>query len=118
VWSRKKRVLTTRARLSRSPIMTPVYKHHASTKLVVRNLAPNTTADNLNFMFEEFGTVQSVKLMTDVMTGRCRGVAFVTVDEQVTGSACNALNGSRQEGRIIQVSIEQKAGRTIGHVDR
>ena len=95
-----------------------MYKHHPSTKMVVRNLAPNTTAGNLNFMFEEFGAVRSVKLMTDVMTGRCRGVAFVTVDEQVSGSACDSLNGSRHEGRIIQVSIEQKSGRTIGHAAR
>jgi len=95
-----------------------MYKHQPSTKMVVRNLAPNTTAGKVNFMFEAFGAVRSVKLMTDVMTGRCRGVAFVTVDEQVSGSAREALNGSCHEGRTIQVSIEQKSGRTIGHVDR
>lgn len=90
-----------------------MYKHHFTTKMVVRNLAPNTTVEKLNFMFEEYGAVHSVKLMTDVMTGRCGGVAFITVDEQITGSACDALNGSRHEGRVIQVSIEQKSGRTV-----
>jgi len=88
-----------------------MYKHHYSTKMVVRNLAPTTTAAMLNIMFEEFGAVHSVKLATDVMTGRCGGVAYVTVDEQVSGSACAALNGSRHEGRIIRVSIEQKSAR-------
>lgn len=88
-----------------------MHKHHYSTKMVVRNLAPTTTTAMLNVMFEEFGAVHSVKLTTDVMTGRCGGVAYVTVDEQVTGSACAALNGSRHEGRIIRVSIEQKSAR-------
>lgn len=91
--------------------MTP-YKQHFATKLVVRNLAPNTTVEKLNFMFADYGAVHSVKLLTDVMTGRCGGVAYVTVDEQVTGSACDALDGSRHEGRVIQVSIEHKSGRT------
>ncbi|MFW2405401.1 MAG: RNA-binding protein [Gammaproteobacteria bacterium] len=94
--------------------MTPAYKHHFSTKMVVRNLAPDTTVEKLNFMFAEYGAVHSVKLRTDVMTGRCGGVAYVTVDEQVTGSAQNALDGSHQEGRVIRVSIEQKSGRTAG----
>lgn len=91
-----------------------MYKHHFTTKMVVRNLAPNTTIEKLNTMFEEYGAVHSVKLMTDVMTGRCGGVAFVTVDERVTGSACGALDGSRYEGRVIRVSIERKPGRTFG----
>jgi len=93
-------------------------KHHFSTKMVVRNLAPNTTVEKLNFMFAEYGAVHSVKLRADVMTGRCGGVAFVTVGEQVTGSACDALDGSRHEGRVIHVSIEHKPGRTVGRGDR
>jgi RNA recognition motif-containing protein len=92
-----------------------MYKHHYSTKMVVRNLPPSTTIEKLNFMFAEYGAVHSVKLRADVMTGRCGGVAFVIVDEQVTGSACDALDGSRHEGRIIRVSIEQKSGRAFGH---
>jgi RNA recognition motif-containing protein len=85
-----------------------MYRTHSSTKLVVRNLAPTTTAAMLNVMFKEFGAVNSVRMATDVMTGRCGGVAYVTVDEEVTGAACAALHGSRHEGRTIHVSIERK----------
>lgn len=98
--------------------MTPAYKHHLTTKMVVRNLAPNTTVEKLNFMFERYGAVHSVKLMSDVMTGRCGGVAYVAVGEEVAGSARNALDGTRHEGRVIRVSIEQKPGRSISHGDR
>jgi hypothetical protein len=51
--------------------------------------------------------------MTDVMTGRCSGVAYVTVDEVLAGSARAVLDGSSYGGRIIQVSIEHKPGRPI-----
>jgi len=95
-----------------------MYKHHSSTKLVVRNLAPSTTAGQLDYIFAEFGDVRSVKMTTDVMTGRCRGVAFVTLDEQNSGSACSTLNGSLHEGRVIEVSIEQRSGRISGRNDR
>ncbi|MDJ0927891.1 MAG: RNA-binding protein [Gammaproteobacteria bacterium] len=94
--------------------MSPVYRYHAMTRMVVRNLAPNTTAEALNSMFAEHGAVHSVKLITDVMTGRCGGVAYVTIDERVTGAARDALDGSRHEGRVIEVSIEKKSVWTVG----
>jgi hypothetical protein len=49
-----------------------------------------------------------MKMMTDVMTGRCVGVAFVTLAERVIGEAMNALDNSHQSGRIISVSLERK----------
>jgi hypothetical protein len=87
------------------------HQHRNTTKLVLRNLAPNMTAETLNSMLEVHGDVRSVKVMTDVMTGRCSGVAYITVDESVPGSAHAALDGSLCGGRIIQVSIEYKPGR-------
>ena len=96
--------------------MTRVYRHHNTTKMVVRNLAPNTTKDMLDAMFAKYGSVHSVKLATDVMTGRCGGVAYVSVTERINGAARRALDGSLCEGRVISVSIEHKAGRGIGQV--
>lgn len=93
--------------------MTPKYSYRHSNKIVVHNLAPSVTVEILTRIFEEFGTVRTVKLMTDVMTGRCCGVGFVTLDEHVTGSALAALDGSSCEGRVIQVSVEHKLGRPI-----
>lgn len=86
-------------------------KHHCMTKMVVRNLAPGMTADELNLMFAAYGVVHSISLVTDVMTGRCGGFGFVSLDEWETGNACAALDGSRYRGRVISVKLEQKAGR-------
>ncbi|MEJ2123170.1 MAG: RNA-binding protein [Alphaproteobacteria bacterium] len=84
-------------------------KHHYVTKFVVRNLSPSMTAEKLNRIFAEYGVVQSVRLTQDVMTGRCGGLGFVSLDETVTGTACDALDGSRHGGRVIRVALERKS---------
>ena len=45
-------------------------------KLYVGNLPWTTTEEDLNQMFGECGTVESVALITDRETGRSRGFAF------------------------------------------
>ena len=107
-----------RMRRRRPHRMAPVYKHHITTKLVVRNLAPNMTVDKVNDIFKDYGAMRSVRLMTDVMTGRCSGVAFVALDEHVAGHAASALDGSCQYGRVIRVGIERKTDRTVGRAER
>jgi RNA recognition motif-containing protein len=93
------------------------YQHRNTAKLVLRNLAPDMTAKTLGSLLEGYGDVRSVKVMTDVMTGRCSGVAYITVEELVPGSTRAALDGSFCGGRIIQVSIEHKPGRSIWIAD-
>ncbi len=94
--------------------MTFRQKLRSATKMVVRNLGPGTTSEAVGILFQAHGTVRSVRLMTDVMTGRCSGVAYVTLDEPVAGSACLALNGSDYEGRVIRVSVEKKTRWGVG----
>ncbi len=86
-------------------------KPHCTTKLVVRNLSPHMTADQLSRLFSEHGAVRSVSLATDIMTGSCRGFGFVSLDEPQAGAALNALDGSSLGGRIISVAIEHKTVR-------
>jgi RNA recognition motif-containing protein len=81
------------------------------TKMVVRNLPPQVTPQSLSAAFSAHGDVRSVSLATDVMTGRCRGLGFVSLDESLSGAALDALDGSRMGGNIIRVSLEQKASR-------
>lgn len=78
------------------------------TKLVVHNLSPLTTVESLGRLFADFGTVRSISLATDVMTGRCGGVGFVNVNEQNDGAAIDALDGKCVDGRVLQVSLETK----------
>ena len=46
-------------------------------KLIIRNLARSTTAEELKVLFEEYGAVQSCDLVLDKVTGESKGFAFV-----------------------------------------
>ena len=87
-----------------------------TTKMMVQNLSSRTTEDSLSRLFSDYGTVRSVCLATDVMTGRCGGFGFVHLDEQQTGAALNALNGRCVGDRVLLVTFEQKRyHETIAH---
>ncbi len=75
-------------------------------KLFVGNVPFNTTEDELRDLFAQHGTVISVKLITDRMTGRSKGIAFVemsTVDE--ANDAINALNNANFNDRPLVVNV-------------
>ena len=57
------------------------------TKMMVENLSSRTSVESMNRLFSEFGVVRSVRLATDIMTGRCVGFGFVHLDEKKTGAA-------------------------------
>ncbi len=78
------------------------------TKMMVENLSSRTTVESLNKLFSEFGAVRSVRLATDVMTGRCGGFGFVQLDEAHSGAALFALNGKCLGDRVLRVTLEQK----------
>jgi RNA recognition motif-containing protein len=57
--------------------------------LFVGNLDPAATAKDLETLFSEFGVVKSVDLITDLITRRSRGCAYVHMEEAL--SAQNAM---------------------------
>jgi cold-inducible RNA-binding protein len=74
-------------------------------KLYVGNLSFQTTENDLQDLFEQHGSVNEVKLMTDRMTGRSRGFAFVTMNDAAQASAAiTALNGRDLNGRDLTVN--------------
>jgi len=76
-----------------------------SKKLYVGNLAYETTEASLAPLFEAMGEVVSVNLVTDRMTGRSRGFAFVEMAEvSAAQQAINELNGKALDGRNIKVA--------------
>jgi len=81
---------------------------HFTTRMVVRNLSPDVTVERLSRLFAAHGAVRSVRLATDVMTGRCSGIGYVSLDEQQTGAAVVALDRSLLGGRLISVTMEPK----------
>jgi len=56
-------------------------------------------------MFEEFGTVDRVNIVTDRDTGRARGFGFVEMGDDHEGEkAISALNGRNLDGRALNVN--------------
>ena len=56
-------------------------------KLYVGNLAFQTTSEELQTMFAQAGTVESVSLIEDRETGRSRGFGFVEMSTKEEGAA-------------------------------
>jgi RNA recognition motif-containing protein len=74
-------------------------------KLYVGNLSFETTENDLQDLFEQHGTVNEVHLMMDRMTGRSRGFAFVTMNDNTqANAAASALNGHELNGRALTVN--------------
>lgn len=75
-------------------------------KLFVGNLPWSMTEDSIRELFSEFGEITQVSLITDRMTGRSKGFAFVEfADESAANAAVDARNGYRVEERELVVNI-------------
>ncbi len=73
--------------------------------IFVGNLSFNTSEDELRQMFEPFGQVDRVSIMTDRDTGRSRGFGFVEMASNDDGEkAITGLNGSQVGGRTLNVN--------------
>jgi RNA recognition motif-containing protein len=75
-----------------------------SLELYVGNLPWSMTEEALTALFAAHGTVDRAKIVTDRDTGRSRGFAFVTMNNDAEGTASiAALNGAKSDGRAITV---------------
>ncbi len=76
-----------------------------STKLYVGNLSFDTSAQDLEQIFGESGTVQSASIIEDRETGRSRGFAFVEMSsKEEAKAAISALDGKEVGGRNLKVN--------------
>lgn len=72
--------------------------------IYVGNLAFTANEDDIGELFESYGGASSIKLITDRETGKSRGFAFVTVDDQASAqSAIEELNGQEFMGRELRI---------------
>jgi RNA recognition motif-containing protein len=73
-------------------------------ELYVGNLPWSVTDDVLTAHFSAHGQVDRVKVVMDRDTGRSRGFAFVTVnDENAANAMIQGLNGRELDGRALTV---------------
>lgn len=75
------------------------------TNIFVGNLSYDTTQDDLQATFSQFGNVERINIVRDRDTGQPRGFAFVEMTS--SGDAQNAisqLNGTQLHGRALNVN--------------
>ncbi len=78
-------------------------------KLYVGNISFQTDESGLEASFGEYGTVSSVKIITDRMTGRSKGFGFVEMSSPEEAQKCIAgLDGQEVGGRTIKVNIAKE----------
>ena len=89
-------------------------------RVYVGNLSETTTAQEIEGLFTQVGTVVSVKLVTDHKTGKCRGFGFVTIEEtELAQTMVEKFNGHDFQGKALKVEIAQaKAPETTESVGR
>lgn len=73
--------------------------------IFVGNLDFSVREEAVRALFETYGTVERVSIMTDRETGRSRGFAFVEMtNEGEAERAISALNGKDMNGRALNVN--------------
>ncbi|MEO8097719.1 MAG: RNA-binding protein [Acidobacteriota bacterium] len=73
--------------------------------IFVGNLSFNATEDGVRALFQEYGTVDRVSVVTDRETGRARGFGFVEMsNDSEAERAISALNGQDLDGRALNVN--------------
>lgn len=88
--------------------------------LFVGNLSFQTTESEIRSIFEEFGEILRLQIITDRETGQSRGFGFVEMaDEAEAMNAIQALNGREIGGRVWNVSeARPKPDRVSGRESR
>jgi RNA recognition motif-containing protein len=73
--------------------------------IFVGNLDFGATESSIRSLFEPYGNVERVNLVTDRDTGRSRGFAFVEMtDANEADQAISSLNGANIDGRTLNVN--------------
>ena len=73
--------------------------------IYVGSLSREVTENDLLEAFKEFGEVESVKIITDRVSGESKGFGFVEMPDKAEGeSAINGLNGKELKGETLNVS--------------
>lgn len=76
-----------------------------SKKLYVGNISFDTSNNELEELFGQAGTVESVNILEDRETGRSRGFGFVEMSSNAEGAeAIEQFNGTEFNGRELKVN--------------
>lgn len=73
--------------------------------IFVGNLSFGVTEDAVRSLFEQYGAVERVSIVTDRDTGRAKGFGFVEMTGDAEAErAINSLNGQELDGRNLTIN--------------
>jgi RNA recognition motif-containing protein len=77
-----------------------------SKRIYVGNLPFSSGSDDVRDLFEQYGKVTEVHLVTDRNTGQPRGFGFVEMeDDEAAETAISNLNDKEFQGRNLKVNV-------------
>ena len=84
-------------------------------RIYVGNLPFSATESEIRTLFEEYGTVREVNMITDRETGRFRGFGFIEMDDEEADTAISKMDGVDFGGRALRVNEarERPGGREL-----
>ena len=72
--------------------------------LYVGNLPFTASEDEIRVLFAAYGTVESIRLITNRDTGEPRGFGFVEMADNEAARAVQELNGKDFDGRALRIN--------------
>jgi len=76
--------------------------------MFVGNLPEDASEESVTELFREYGTVRSIRLASDVFTGKCRGFGFIEMEGHEARAAIAGLDGKTWAGNALRVRFEDK----------
>ena len=101
-------------------IVSTISHKELSVNIYVGNLAFTTTDQDLRQLFEPYGVVDEIRVITDRDTGRSKGFGFVEMPDSTTAkTAIAGLQGKELAGRTLTVNeAKPRAPRRESHHSR
>lgn len=76
-------------------------------KIFVGNLPYDATESSVKTLFSDYGTVRSIRIVTDVFTGKCKGFGFIEMEGHEARAALSALDGKTLGNNVpLRVQFE------------
>jgi len=72
--------------------------------IYVGNLPYRATEEDIRELFEQYGDVNRVSLISDKDSGRARGFGFVEMEREGGNAAITALDGAEFQGRNLRIN--------------
>ena len=76
----------------------------SQNKIYVGNLSYNTTEQDLQTEFSQYGEIDDVNIIIDRETGRSKGFSFITYKTAESVEASLQKNGVEMDGRTLRVN--------------